>query len=90
MEEQESGAQIVKVEPMTRLTVSEDALFVRALVIKHLNAGIRMEQDHLMWEEERKLMLELGLELVLELLELVLILQLEQRSLAREPDAEET
>ena len=90
MEEQESGAQIVRVEPMTQPTVSENALFVRALVIKHLNAGIRMGQDHLMWEEERKLMLELGLELVLELLELVLILQLEQRSLAREPDAEET
>ena len=89
MEEQESGAQIVKVEPMTRLTVSEDALFVRALVIKHLNAGIRMGQDHLMWEEERKL--GLTLELVMELgLELVLILQLEQRSLAKEPDAEET
>ena len=89
MEEQEGGAQIVRVEPMTQPNVSENALFVKALVIKHLNAGTRMGQDHLMWEEERKL--GLTLELVLELgLELVLILQLEQRSLAKEPDAEET
>ena len=63
MEEQEDGALIVRVELMTLPTVSENALFVKALVIKHLNAGTRMWQDHLMWEEERKLglTLELGL-----------------------------
>ena len=68
MEEQGGGAQIVKVEHMTQPTASENALFVKALVIKHLNVGTRIWQDPLMWEEERKL------ELTLELLELGLVL----------------
>ena len=42
MEEQEGSALIVRVELMTLPTVLENALFVKALGIKHLNAETRM------------------------------------------------
>ena len=46
MEEQEDGAQIVKVEHITLLSVSENVLFAKVLVIKQHSAETGMTQDH--------------------------------------------
>ena len=48
MEEQEDGAQIVRVEHIALPSVSENVLFAKALDIKHLSAETKLRQDHLM------------------------------------------
>ena len=48
MEEQEDGAQIVRVELITLPSVFENVLFAKALDIKHLSAETKLRQDHLM------------------------------------------
>ena len=69
-------------ELITLPSVLENVLFAKALDIKHRSAGTKLRQDHLMQEERR-------LVLILEL-ELELIQELEQKSLAKEPGADRT
>ena len=45
MEEQEDGAQIVKVEHIALFSVSENVLFAKALDIRQLSAETEMIQD---------------------------------------------